>query len=111
MLLKVILLAGAEREPVERFNFALAVVLTPPVVLLETMRLLKAARASAAAGTPIHLSGSIGMSLLGAVFSLLAGLLALKWLSSWLESGRWHWFGAYCLVASAVVLFLRVRGF
>jgi undecaprenyl-diphosphatase len=51
------------------------------------------------------------MSLLGMVFSFIAGLLALKWLSSWLESGRWHWFGVYCLVASGVVFWLHARGF
>ena len=104
------MLAGAEREPAERFSFALAVVLTPPVVLLEAMRLMKAAHAAAAAGAPIDLHGSILFSLLGAVFSFFAGLVALKWLSSWLESGRWHWFGVYCLVASAVVFYLHAQG-
>jgi len=87
------MLAGAAREPAERFSFALAVVLTPPVVLLEAMRLMKAAHAASAAGAPIDLHGSILFSLLGAVFSFFAGLLALRWLSSWLESGKWHWFG------------------
>ena len=104
------MLAGAAREPAERFSFALAVVLTPPVVLLEAMRLTKAAHASAAAGAPIDLHGSILFSLLGAVFSFFAGLVALKWLSSWLESGKWHWFGVYCLVASAVVFYLNAKG-
>ncbi len=104
------MLTGAEREPAERFSFALAVVLTPPVVLLEAMRLMKAAHAASAAGAPIDLHGSVLFSLLGAVFSFFAGLLALKWLSSWLESGRWHWFGVYCLLASAVVFYLHTRG-
>jgi len=104
------MLAGAEREPAERFSFALAVVLTPPVVLLEAMRLMKAAHAATAAGAPIDLHASILFSLLGAVFSFFAGLVALKWLSSWLESGRWHWFGIYCLVASAVVFYLHAQG-
>ncbi len=104
------MLAGAQRETAERFSFALAVVLTPPVVALEAVRLVKAAHASAAMGAPIDLSGSILMSLLGAVFSFLAGLVALRWLSSWLESGKWHWFGVYCLAASAVVFYLHTRG-
>ena len=104
------MLAGAEREPAERFSFALAVVLTPPVVLLEAMRLMKAAHAATAAGAPIDLHTSILFSLLGAVFSFFAGLVALKWLSSWLESGRWHWFGVYCLVTSAVVFYLHAQG-
>jgi undecaprenyl-diphosphatase len=105
------MLAGAGREPAERFSFALAVVLTPPVVLLEIIRLVKAAHASAAAGAPIDISGSMGVSLLGAVFSFFAGLLALKWLSNWLVSGKWYWFGIYCLVFSAVVFYLHAQGF
>lgn len=43
-------------------------------------------------------------SLLGMVLSFLAGLAALRWLSRWLEHGRWHPFGAYCVLAAAVVL-------
>jgi undecaprenyl-diphosphatase len=49
-------------------------------------------------------------SLLGMVFSFFAGLLALKWLSNWLENGRWSFFGIYCLVASGVVFVLHQNG-
>ncbi len=105
------MLAGAAKERAERFSFALAVVLTPPVVLMELLRLLKAAHAAAASGAPIDLHGAFAASLLGAVFSFFAGLAALKWLSSWLESGRWYLFGIYCLAASAVVFYLHTRGF
>jgi undecaprenyl-diphosphatase len=38
--------------------------------------------------------------------SFLAGLLALRWLSRWLEQGRWYLFGGYCLVASAAVFWI-----
>jgi undecaprenyl-diphosphatase len=38
------------------------------------------------------------------LFSFAAGLVALRWLSRWLEHGRWHFFGYYCLVASVAVL-------
>jgi undecaprenyl-diphosphatase len=105
------MLTGAAKEPAERFSFALAVVLTPPVVLIEAMRLVHAAHDARAAGTPIDLHGAVLMSLLGMMFSFIAGLLALKWLSNWLESGRWHWFGLYCLLASVVVFYLHTRGF
>ncbi|HYP30892.1 MAG TPA: undecaprenyl-diphosphate phosphatase, partial [Burkholderiaceae bacterium] len=40
------------------------------------------------------------------VCSFVAGWLALKWLSAWLERGRWHWFGVYCLAAAIAVLAL-----
>lgn len=101
------LLRGIVKERVEEFSFALAVVLTPPVILRELMRFLKAQHASLGGG---DLAVLLYPSLAGMVLSFLAGLVALKWLSSWLEKGRWHFFGIYCLVASAVVFLLRAKG-
>jgi undecaprenyl-diphosphatase len=62
-------------------------------------------------GTPsatgaAELFHSVGPSLVGMVLSFLAGLVALRWLSRWLEQGRWYWFGVYCLVASLIVLWI-----
>src|ERR1700733_13663378 len=91
------MLAGAARSRAEAFSFALAVVLTPAVVGREALRLAHAGVANGDAGSPVMLS------LLGMVFAFLAGLVALKWLSQWLESGRWYLFGIYCLAASVVV--------
>lgn len=105
------MLTGAAKEPCERFSFALAVVLTPAVVAMELVRLLKASHESASAGMASDLHATLWMSLLGAFFSFVAGLIALKWLSNWLESGRWYFFGIYCLVASAAVFYLQTRGF
>ena len=47
-------------------------------------------------------------SLAGMVFSFFAGLVGLRWLSRWLERGRWQWFGGYCLVAAAIVVVIHV---
>ena len=105
------MLTGASKERAERFSFALAVVLTPPVVAREALRLMKASHEAAAAGAPIDLHGSVVTSLLGAVFAFFAGLVALRWLSSWLEEGRWYLFGIYCLVASVVVFYLHHIGY
>ena len=105
------LLTGANRERAERFSFALAVILTPAVVGRETLRLLKASHEATAAGVPINLHASVVASVLGMVFSFLAGLAALRWLSSWLENGRWYLFGIYCLVASCVVFYLHHLGY
>jgi undecaprenyl-diphosphatase len=105
------LLAGAARERAERFSFALAVILTPAVVGREALRLLKAAHVAAANGTPIDLHASIVSALLGMVFAFFAGLAGLKWLSSWLESGKWYLFGIYCIVASGVVFYLFRIGY
>ena len=105
------MLTGASKERAERFSFALAVVLTPPAVGREVLRLLKASHEATAAGTPIDLHGSVLAGLLGAFFAFLAGLVALKWLSAWLEEGRWYLFGIYCLVASIVVFGLYHAGY
>jgi len=101
------MLVGATKERAERFSFAMAVVLTPPVVAVEALRLHNASLT----GAPIDMKGSLVFSLLGMVFSFLAGLVALKWLSSWLENGRWYLFGIYCLLASGIVFYLHARGF
>ena len=101
------MLAGVARERAETFSFALAVILTPPVVAREVLRLIHAQ----------HISGGLNVAsamlpgLAGAACSFLAGLFALKWLSRWLETGRWYLFGIYCLVASAVVFYLHHIGY
>jgi undecaprenyl-diphosphatase len=97
------MLQGIKKARVEAFSFALAVVLTPAVVGREALRLLHADHSGfAAAAFP---------SLLGAFFAFLAGLVALKWLSAWLERGRWYYFGIYCILASIGVFILHHHGY
>ena len=91
----------------EEFSFALAVVLTPPVVARELLRLVKAEHVDGSAA----LVSAMVPGIFGAVCAFVAGLLALKWLSRWLEGGRWYLFGIYCLVAAVVVEFLHHAGF
>jgi undecaprenyl-diphosphatase len=105
------MLIGAAKDRVERFSFAMAVAITPLAIGREVMRLMKATHEAAATGTPINLHGTLVFSLLGALFSFLAGLAALKWLSDWLEAGRWYLFGIYCLVASGLVFWLHTQGY
>jgi undecaprenyl-diphosphatase len=97
------MLLGIARRRAEEFSFALAVVLTPPVIVREVHRLHKAQAVLGAAPAPSH---ALGTSLLGMLLSFLAGLIALRWLSRWLEQGRWHYFGAYCLVVALVVFWV-----
>jgi len=99
------LLLGLPKQKLEEFSFALAVVLTPPVIAKEMLRLLKT-HAANGHGSMLQL---FAPSLVGMVFSFLAGLLALKWLSRWLEGGRWKFFGCYCLVAAAGVLVIHLK--
>jgi undecaprenyl-diphosphatase len=104
------MLIGVAKPRAERFSFALAVVLTPPIVAREVLRLVHAPPgvATAAQGS---LQSVVLLSVLGAVLAFIAGLLALKWLSRWLESGRWYLFGVYCLVAAVGVALLHHHGF
>jgi undecaprenyl-diphosphatase len=99
------LFLGVGRRRAEEFSFALAVVLTPPVIAKEAYRLYKSLNASSAA-TPAQLLHFATPSLLGMALSFAAGLAALRWLSRWLEQGRWHYFGVYCLCAGVVVRFI-----
>lgn len=100
------LLLGVSRASGEAFSFALAVVLTPPVVVREALRLKHMPNLAEA-----HLGSIWGSTVIGAVVAFVAGLAALKWLSAWLESGRWYLFGIYCLAAAAGVFGLHVAGF
>jgi undecaprenyl-diphosphatase len=97
---------GVTRRRAEEFSFALAVVLTPAVIAKEAYRLYKE---YAATTTAMHSDGLLhlmGPSMIGMALSFLAGLVALRWLSRWLEQGRWHFFGCYCLLASLLVLWI-----
>lgn len=105
------MLTNAAKDRAERFSFAMAVAITPMAIGRETMRLLHATHKAAGTGTPVDLHSTLVFSLLGAVFAFLAGLVALKWLSNWLEKGRWYLFGVYCLLASAAVFYLHTQGY
>ena len=98
------LLFGLPKQKLEEFSFALAVVLTPLAIAQEAHRLIKAHSLSQESALHLLMPGLVGM-----IFSFAAGLLALKWLSRWLEGGRWKFFGFYCLVAAAGVLVIHFK--
>jgi undecaprenyl-diphosphatase len=102
------MLLRVPRRASEEFSFALAVVITPPVILREAWRLCKShplAQGGAGIGA-LAMPGLIGMAC-----SFGAGLVALRWLSSWLENGHWHYFGYYCFAAAAGVCVLAGTGY
>jgi undecaprenyl-diphosphatase len=101
------MLLGVARMRAEEFSFALAVLLTPPVVGRELLRLIRAEHVSGAGS----LASAAVPGIFGAFCAFLAGLLALKWLSRWLEGGRWYLFGVYCLIAAMGVAVLHHLGF
>ena len=102
------LLLGVGKRRMEEFSFALAVVITPPVIVREFWRLIKAHPEVTKADhlVPLALPGIIGM-----VASFVAGLLALRLLSRWLETGRWKLFGVYCILFAIFVFALAAFGF
>jgi len=99
------LIFGLPKQKLEEFSFALAVVLTPAIIFHEAHRVVKA-HALSGQDSVMHLfvPGLVGM-----VLSFFSGLLALKWLSRWLEGGRWKFFGFYCLFAAAAVLLIHFK--
>ena len=101
------MLAGVARERAETFSFALAVILTPPVVVREVWRLVKADHITGG----LHLASAMVPGLIGMGCSFVAGLIALRWLSRWLEHGRWYIFGLYCLAAAGAVFYLHHIGY
>lgn len=100
------MLLGVAKSRAEIFSFALAVVITPPVVVREVLRLIRSPRVDGGS-----LASAAMLSLLGAALAFFAGLLALQWLSQWLEKGRWYLFGIYCLIAAAAVTLLHRLGY
>lgn len=106
-------LLGITRQRVEEFSFALAVVITPPAIAKELLRLVKSHAGSAPAQhlTHLQLVHLLGPGLFGMLGSFIAGILALRLLSSWLEKGHWAWFGYYCIGFAGFVFFLASRGY
>lgn len=97
------LLLGARKEWAEDFSFALAVVLTPPVIAQQLHRLHKA---QATLTWDMVQPGLVGM-----LFAAFAGFLALKFLSRVLESGKWHRFAYYCWTAAIVLWIAAAQGY
>jgi undecaprenyl-diphosphatase len=101
------LLCGITRPLSEDFSFALAVILTPPLIGWRLWEVLK----SADWPSDLRLIDLLLPGLVGMVLSFAAGLVALKVLSAALEKGRWIYFGYYCLFAALVVLTAALFGY
>jgi undecaprenyl-diphosphatase len=100
------LVRGIARPLAEDFSFALAVILTPPIIVRQVLKLLSAqVQLSATTAWEMLLPGLVGM-----VFSFAAGFVALKFLSTALEKGRWKYFGYYCIAAAAVIAAAGLTG-
>ena len=100
------LLCGIPRKLAEEFSFALAVVLTPPLIVRQAWRLLSSPKAADTHFFELILPGLVGM-----VLAFLSGLAALRLLSAVLEGGRWAFFGFYCLIFAVVMFVAAACGF
>ena len=80
------LLLGKDAKEAARFSFLMAI----PVI--------------AGAGLLKALDGfgedtlSYSVMAIGLISSFVVGVFALRWLLQWLESGKFYWFGVYCLI-------------
>jgi undecaprenyl-diphosphatase len=92
------LMSGLPRRFAEEFSFALAVALTPPLIVRQSWKLLHSPET-----VGNHVLELLGPGLVGMGLSFLAGLLALRVLSAVLEGGRWAFFGIYCLIFAGVI--------
>jgi undecaprenyl-diphosphatase len=101
------LLAGGRRSGIESYSFAMVVAITPLALAWEVRRVYHRAHL---AGLAVDWSAVLGPGLVGGLFAFLAGLLALRWLSRWLQQGRWYWFGIYCFLAAVGVELLYLHG-
>lgn len=101
------MLTDVAKRRAEDFSFALAVVLTPAAIARELWRLIRVQHIH----TGAMLVSAVTPTVLGMIFAFIAGLLALKWLSNWLESGQWYLFGIYCLLAAGGLVVLHHFGY
>jgi undecaprenyl-diphosphatase len=103
--ISVALMCGLPRRYAEEFSFALAVVLTPAIIVRGVLRLRAIPEAANVSLLELALPGLVGMLL-----AFLSGLVALRLLSAVLEGGRWAIFGVYCLVFAGVVFAASLAG-
>jgi undecaprenyl-diphosphatase len=94
----------------EEFSFGLALILTPIAIARMIWRLNHHGVVDVAS-SDIFQSTVILQGMMGLVFSFVAGLIALRWLSHWLEGGRWHYFGYYNLIAAVAIWILNEKYF
>ena len=92
MTISAALFLGLSAKEAARFSFLLAIPAIGGAGLL----------------TALDVSGGFQMpipvALAGLTSSFAVGVVALKWLLGWLEQGKFHYFGIYCLVVGLITL-------
>ena len=87
------LMMGLSAEEAARFSFLLAIPAIAGAGILTAMDIDKI---------------SLGMDVIavGLLSSFLVGWAALKWLLNLLKTGKFHWFGVYCLLLGIIVAWI-----
>ncbi len=92
MTISAALFLGLSAKEAARFSFLLAIPAIGGAGLL----------------TALDVSGGFQMplpvALAGLTSSFAVGVVALKWLLGWLEQGKFHYFGIYCLAVGLITL-------
>lgn len=92
MTISAALFLGLSAKEAARFSFLLAIPAIGGAGLL----------------TALDVNGGFQMpipvALAGLTSSFAVGVVALKWLLGWLEQGKFHYFGIYCLVVGLITL-------
>ena len=94
MTISTALLLGISPKKSAKFSFLLAI----PVI------------SGAGLVTALNNNSGIKLSLMtslaGLITAFLVGVIALKWLLVWLEKGKLHYFGIYCIFIGTIALIL-----
>jgi undecaprenyl-diphosphatase len=96
--ISVALFAGVKRQASAEFSFLLAIPAIAGAGLLEAKDLLQTSPTS----TPLAYLA------LGAAVAFTVGTLALRWLLTWLETGRLAWFAWWCIPLGVTVIAWRL---
>ncbi len=91
------LFLGIPAEVVARFSFLLAIPAIAGAGLLTTLDLI---------GTDVTIL-SIPLVLTGFISSFIVGWVALKWLIGLLKTGKFHWFGVYCVGVGILIWIVK----
>jgi len=87
------LMMGLSSEEAARFSFLLAIPAIAGAGLLTAIDIDK-------------ISLSMDVIAVGLLSSFLVGWVALKWLLNLLKTGKFHWFGVYCLLIGIIAVWI-----
>ena len=90
MTISLALFLGINAKQAAKFSFLLAIPVIGGAGILMAADLEKG------------FSLNISIALVGLFSSFLVGIMALKWLLIWLQNGKFHYFGIYCVVIGII---------